>query len=385
MSAPTEVGGPLSGVRIVEMASLAPGPYAAMMLADMGADVLRVDRPVPMESNAGIVVNLLDRNRSSVAIDVKSQRGREALLRVIGQADGLIESYRPGVMERLGLGPEPCLEQNHRLVYGRVTGWGREGPLANAAGHDLNYLALTGALHSMGEAGAPPPVPLNLLGDFAGGGMLLGFGMVCALFEARSSGRGQVVDTAMVDGVSSLMTYIHGFRAGGNWSDERGTNILDGSAPYYRTYETKDQRYVAVAAVEKKFYRELIERLGLDLADLPPQNDRTRWPELTERLAEVFRSRTRSEWCELLEGTDACFAPVLDMGEAIEHPQNQAWGTFVDVEGVPQPAPAPRFGRTVPPKPKPARSAVDDSDEELLRWGFDTDDIGVLRSTGVVA
>lgn len=384
MTDSTEVGGPLAGLRIVEMASLAPGPHAAMMLADMGAEVLRVDRPVPMESNADIGVNLLDRNRSSVSVDVKSPRGRDALLRVIAGADGLIESYRPGVMERLGLGPEPCLELNPRLVYGRVTGWGRAGPLAHAAGHDLNYLALTGALYSIGDAGVPPPVPLNLLGDFAGGGMLLAFGMVCALFEARESRRGQVVDAAMIDGVSSLMTYIHGFRAGGNWSDQRGTNILDGSAPFYRTYETKDDRYVAVAAVEGKFYQELIERIGLDLADLPAQDDRGRWPELSEILAEVFRSRTRSEWCELLEGTDACFAPVLDLGEAVEHPQNQAWGTFVEVDGVSQPAPAPRFGRTIPAVPTPARSAVDDPEEELRRWGFDAEDIGVLRSSGVV-
>lgn len=375
--------GPLQGIRIIEMASLAPGPHAAMMLADLGADVLRVDRPEPMESNANITVNLLNRSRTSIALDVKTHDGLAALKRLIANADGLIESYRPGVMERLGLGPDECLTLNPALVYGRVTGWGQEGPLAQAAGHDLNYIALTGALHSLGDSDRPPTVPLNLLGDFAGGGMLLAFGIVCALLEAKGSGKGQVVDAAMADGVSSLMTYIHGFRASDMWNDERGTNVLDGSAPYYAVYRTSDDRYVSVAAAEGKFFHELLTRIGLDPAELPHQHDRAGWPELRRRLTEVFASRTQAEWTALLEGTDSCFAPVLSIPEAIEHPHNRARGAFIDIDGTAQPAPSPRFSRT-PAQASAGQVLVDDPDGSLAAWGLTADDVTDLRERGAV-
>ncbi len=375
--------GPLHGIRIIEMASLAPGPHAAMMLADLGADVLRIDRPEPMESNANISVNLLNRSRDSIALDIKTDGGRAALSRLIGRADGLIESYRPGVMERLGFGPDDCLALNPALVYGRVTGWGQDGPLALAAGHDLNYLALTGALHTLGDPDRPPPVPLNLLGDFAGGGMLLAFGIVCALLEARGSGQGQVVDAAMTDGVSSLMTYIHGFRASGLWSDRRGDNVLDGAAPYYGVYETSDGKYVSVAAAEGKFYAELITRMGLDEAGLPAQHDRARWPELRQRMEAAFRTRTRDEWTELLEGTDACFAPVLSLPEAVEHPHNRARHAFIELDGATAPAPSPRFSRT-PAQATPGKVLLDDPDGTLAAWGLDDQDIAGLRERGAV-
>ncbi len=375
--------GPLHGVRIIEMASLAPGPHAAMMLADMGAEVLRIDRPEPLESNANIVFNTLNRSRDSLVIDVKTDAGLAALLRLITEADGLIESYRPGVMERLGVGPEVCLELNPRPVYGRVTGWGQDGPLADAAGHDLNYIALTGALHSMGAADGPPPVPLNLLGDFAGGGMLLAFGIVCALFEAKSSGQGQVIDAAMAEGASALMTYVHGFRASGMWNDERGSNLLDGSAPFYGVYATSDGRYVTVAAAEGKFYRELVARLGFVDEELPDQHDRARWPEVRKRFENVFASKSQAEWIDLLEGTDSCFAPVLSIPEAAAHPHNVARQAFVEVDGVVQPAPAPRFSRT-PSQALPGRVLVDDTDGSLSAWGLTQVEISQLRDNGAV-
>lgn len=375
------MAGPLAGIRIIEMASLAPGPYAAMLLADLGADVLRVDRPEPLEANVGISVNLLNRNRTSIALDVKSTQGHALLKRLIGNADALIESFRPGVMERLRLGPQECLAANPKLVYGRVTGWGQTGPLAHAAGHDLNYIALTGALHSIGNKGEPPAVPLNLPGDFAGGGMLLALGIVCALLEARSSGKGQVVDAAMIDGASSLMTYIHGFRASNLWSDTRGENVLDGAAPYYGVYETSDGLYVSVAAAERKFYTELLRLMGLADEVLPRQQDRAQWPLLKQRFAQVFRSKTRAQWCSIMEGSDACFAPVLNLPEAIQHPHNQARDAFVEVDGVAQPAPAPRFSRTPAAMPAAARTVADDVNMELTRWGLGADDIAGLRAS----
>ncbi len=379
-----ESRGPLSGFKVVEMAGLAPGPFCAMMLADMGAEVLRVARPgAPDPTEARHY--LVNRSRHSVALDLKSARGLETLRRLLAGADAFIEGFRPGVMERLGLGPEACLELNPRLVYGRMTGWGQDGPLAQAAGHDINYIALAGVLHSIGRKNEPPAVPLNLVGDFGGGGLYLAFGIVCALLEATRSGRGQVVDAAMVDGAASLMTYMHGLRAAHEWSDVRGENVVDGGAPWYHVYETLDGKYVSIAAFEPQFYAELIRLTGLDKAgDLPPQHDRSRWPQLEERFARVFRGKTRAQWCEILEGSDACFAPVLDMAEAVAHPHNQSRHTFIEVEGVLQPAPAPRFSRTPPAKPRPPQPRGTDDAAALASWGFSGSEVQELQRGGVL-
>ena len=345
--------GPLDGIKVVEMAGLAPGPYAAMLLADLGADVLRIDRPTPLEANVGLSANILNRNRMTLPIDVKSAEGKSTLIELISKADALIEGYRPGVMEKLGLGPDECFAKNPKLVYGRITGWGQDGPLAQAAGHDLNYLAITGALHSMGTKESIPPIPLNLLGDFAGGGMLLALGILAGVIEAKTSGKGQVVDASMVDGVSSIMTYIHSLRASNLWSDERGENVLDGSAPYYGVYETLDGKFITVAAAEQKFYAELILLMGLESSDLPKQNDRQHWPALRVQFEQIFKSKTQTQWIEIMQGTDSCFAPVLSIPEALEHPHNTARGTYIEVDGVPQPAPVPRFSRSHPKSPTP--------------------------------
>jgi len=376
--------GPLHGVKVVEMAGLAPGPFCAMMLADMGAEVLRVDRPESALGARDPRFFLLNRNRRSLAIDLKKAEGLAAMRRLIAQADVLIEGFRPGVMERLGLGPEPCLAANPRLVYGRITGWGQEGPLAAAAGHDINYIALTGALHSIGRAGEPPAVPLNLLGDFAGGGLYLAFGIVCALLEAMHSGQGQVVDAAIVDGTASLMAAIHGQRAAGTWSDSRGQNVLDGSSPWYNVYETKDGAYVTIGSVEAKFYAELLRLTGLAAENLPPQHDQARWQQLRDRLAAVFRGKTRAQWCEIMEGSDVCFAPVLTISEAIAHPHNQARGTFVEVAGVVQPAPAPRFSRSRPDAPRPP-AAPGNAAAVLADWGFSAEELRALRESAALA
>lgn len=379
--------GPLEGVRVVELAGIGPGPFCAMVLADMGAEVLRVDRPDRVRPGRPErpPLDLLGRGRRSAAIDLKHPEGAAALLRLVERADVLVEGFRPGVMERLGLGPDVCLERNPRLVYGRMTGWGQEGPLAHAAGHDINYIALAGALHAIGRRGEPPVPPLNLVGDFGGGGLLLAFGIVCALYERERSGRGQVVDAAMVDGAALLMTMFFGMRAAGFWSDERGTNLLDTGAHFYEVYETADGRYVALGPIEPQFYRELLEKLGL--ADDPAfaaQMDRSRWPELKERLAAIFRTRTREEWCALLEGTDACFAPVLSLEEAPRHPHNVARGTFVEFEGVVQPAPAPRFGRTRPELRRPPAHPGEHTEEALRDWGFAPEEIEKLRAAGAI-
>lgn len=376
--------GPLAGIKVIEMAGLAPGPFGAMMLADMGAEVLRIDRPDAPEAKPGAKPNLVNRNRRAITLDVKSKDGLATLRRLIASADALIEGFRPGVMERLGLGPNDCLAANPRLVYGRVTGWGQDGPLAQAAGHDVNYIALAGALHTVGTKD-DIAIPLNLVGDFAGGGMYLAFGIVCALFEAAKSGMGQVVDTAMVDGAASLMTYIHSMRAAGKWSDTRGENVLDGGAHFYSVYKTSDDRYVSVASAEPKFYAELLRLTGLcQDKDLPAQLDRTKWPILRQRLAGIFASKTRDEWCVLMEGSDVCFAPVLTLQEAIDHPHNRARNTFIEVDGVVQPAPAPRFSRTVPQQPQAPRASGIDLEGALGRWGFGADEIAALQESGAV-
>jgi alpha-methylacyl-CoA racemase len=377
--------GPLEGVRIVEVAGIGPGPFAAMMLADMGAEVLRIERRVPAAADAGIIDGILRRNRSGVAVlDLKAEAGLEALLRIVESADGLLEGFRPGVAERLGFGPEVCLARNPRLVYGRITGWGQEGPLARSAGHDIDYIALSGVLHSIGRPGVPPVPPINLVADFGGGGMLLAYGMVCALLEASRSGRGQVVDAAMVDGCASLMAMTLMLQHLGMWSDQRGTNLLDGGAPFYDVYETADGGFLAVGAIEPQFYAELLRRCGLDAAELPAQHDRASWPQMKERFTALFRTRTRAEWCELLEGTDACVSPVLSLDEARHHPHNVHRGTFVEAFGVPQPAPAPRFSRT----PGALRTGPLRPDENgvsvLERWGLDGDEVARLRAQGVM-
>ncbi|MFH1604799.1 MAG: CaiB/BaiF CoA-transferase family protein [Pseudomonadota bacterium] len=381
--------GPLAGVRVVEFGGIGPGPMCAMLLADLGADVIRIDRAVP--SGLGIPrpdrFNLLNRSRPSVIIDIKRKEGVEAVLKLVERADALIEGFRPGTMERLGLGPDACLARNPRLAYGRMTGWGQEGPLALAAGHDINYIALTGVLHSIGRKGEPPGLPLNLIGDFGGGALYLALGIVSAVLEARASGKGQVVDAAMVDGAASLMTTFYGMHAFGQYNSERGTNVTDGGAYYWDTYQCADGAYVSIAPIEPKFRSELLHILGLDQpgsdAAVPPfaelSNEAAR-----EALRSLFKTRTRTEWCALLEGTDACFAPVLSLAEAPQHPHNRARGTFVEVDGIVQPAPAPRFSRTPTGLPTPPESAGQSTLRALADWGFDAEEIERLGGAGVL-
>ena len=378
--------GPLAGIKVVEIAGIGPGPFCAMMLADMGAEVLRVDRTA--KADIGVAgdprKSLLNRGRRSVAVDLKNAAGIGAVKRLVAGADALIEGFRPGVMERLGLGPDECLAANPKLVYGRMTGWGQDGPIAHAAGHDINYIALSGVLHAIGRHGGPPVPPLNLVGDFGGGGMYLAFGVVCALLEAGRSGRGQVVDSSMVDGSASLSTAIFGLRAMGIWSEERGDNILDSGAPWYDVYEAKDGKYVAIGSLERRFYGELMRLTGLAADNPPKQWDRTQWPELRARLATVFKAKTRDEWCAIMEGSDVCFAPVLSYTEALQHPHNRARGTFVEVDGIEQPAPAPRFSRTPPAIQRPPARPGEHTDEALADWGFSAADIAQLRQAGAL-
>jgi alpha-methylacyl-CoA racemase len=374
--------GPLQGVKVIEMAGIGPGPFTAMMLADMGAEVVRVDRTQARAANPQL--DVLNRGRPSIGVDLKHPDGVETVLRLAESADALIEGFRPGVMERLGLGPDECLTRNRRLVYGRMTGWGQDGPMAQAAGHDINYIALAGALNNFARKGERPVPPLNMVGDFGGGGMLLAFGMVCGLLEARSSGQGQVVDAAMVDGAAVLMTMIYSFIPMGLWQDEPGTNLLDTGAHFYDVYETADDKLIAIGAIETQFYAELLQRTGLDAEELPFQLDRTQWPAMKDRFVALFRTKTRDEWCELLEGTDACFAPVLSMSEAHEHPHNRARATFVDNFGILQPAPAPRFSRTAPAIGRPPPMPGADTDEVLTGWGFTEDEVKKLRDAGAV-
>lgn len=348
------MSGPLSGVRIIELAGIGPGPFCGMMLADQGAEVIHVHRPGrPPDPR-----DPLARSRQLVEADLKSEDGVARVRSLVADADGLIEGFRPGVTERLGLGPDDLLKVNPRLVYGRMTGWGQDGPMAQAAGHDINYIALAGALHAFGRAGEKPTPPINMVGDFGGGGMLLAFGMVSAILEARQSGKGQVVDCAMVDGAASLMSMIWGFLAMGRWKDERGVNLLDTGAHFYDTYETADGRHVAIGSIEPQFYAELRSRAGLDNDKrFDAQMDPSAWPDLKAALAEVFRARTLAEWNDLMEGSDVCYAPVLSMTEAPSHPHIAARKTFIEVDGVTQPAPAPRYSRTRNADPRPPRPA----------------------------
>lgn len=378
--------GPLAGFKIVEMGGIGPGPMCALLLADMGADVIRIDRMA--DTGLGVHTdpkfNLLMRGRRSVAVDSKSPEGRDLILSLIKQADGLIEGFRPGVMERLGLGPDAVFEANPKIAFGRMTGWGQDGPMAPAAGHDLNYIALSGALHAMGRKGSMPTPPLNLVGDFGGGALYLAMGMLAAMLEAGKSGKGQVVDVSMVDGAASLMTTFFGLKAAGRWSDERGTNILDSGAHFYDVYETKDGKYVSIGSIETKFYAELLRLTGLEGEDLPAQMDESAWPKLRERFAEVFIAKTRDEWCDIMEGTDVCFAPVLSMDEAAKHPHNIARETFVDIDGVVQPAPAPKFSRTKSEIQGAPCSPGQHTDEALGSWGVSEDTISSLKEANVI-
>lgn len=378
--------GPLAGIKIVELAGIGPGPMCAMLLADLGATVLRIERP----GGSGLGVerprqyDFLLRGRYSIEVDLKAAAGKALALDLVAKADALIEGFRPGVTERLGLGPQDCLARNPRLVYGRVTGWGQDGALAQAAGHDINYIALVGALHAFGQRGGPPTPPLNLLGDFAGGALYLAFGLVCGILEARQSGRGQIVDAAMIDGVASLMTSFHGAVAAGQAIHQRGVNHLDGGAHFYNTYQCADGRWIAVAPIEGKFYAELLRRLDLDPATMPSQMDREHWPQAQALLAARFKTRTRDEWCALLEGTDACFAPVLTTDEAPHHPHNARRGTYVEVGGIVQPAPAPRFSRTRPELPIPPQPIGPDETEAALAPWLDPAEIAALKTAGTL-
>ncbi len=378
--------GPLAGFKIVEMGGIGPGPMCALLLSDMGADVIRIDRM--QETGLGVHTepkfNLLMRGRRSVAIDSKSKEGQELILSLIEQADGLIEGFRPGVMERLGLGPDVVFARNPKITYGRMTGWGQDGPMAPAAGHDLNYIALSGALHAMGRKGSMPTPPLNLVGDFGGGALYLAMGMLAAMLEAGKSGKGQVVDVSMVDGAASLMSTFFGLKAAGRWSNERGTNILDSGAHFYDVYETSDGKYVSIGSIETKFYNELLRLTGLEGEDLPPQMDVASWPKLRARFAEVFIQKTRDEWCEIMEGTDVCFAPVLSMDEAPEHPHNIARGTFTEIDGVVQPAPAPKFSRTKSEIQGPPCYPGQHTEEALQSWGVQSDKIADLKKASVI-
>ena len=380
--------GPLAGYRIVEIAGIGPGPFAAMMLADMGAEVIRIERtqavrgPAPNEPHYDVLL----RGRRNIAIDLKNPKGLETLLTLIQHADAIIEGFRPGVMERLGVGPEVCLQRNPKLVFGRMTGWGQHGPLSGASGHDINYIALAGALAHFARVGEAPMPPLNMVGDFGGGGMFLAFGLVCALLEAQKSGKGQIVDAAMVDGVAILMSMFWAFRQIGHFNEnEPGTNLLDTGAHFYDVYKCLDGKYVSIGSIEPQFYSVLLEKTGLsnDQA-FAKQMDSTRWPSLKVRLAEVMLTKTSHDWCALMEGTDVCFAPVLTMSQAAQHPHNVERKTFINIAGVTQPAPAPRFSRTPSALPTPPAHPGQHSREILRDWGFGESDIESLLISGAV-
>ena len=373
------MAGPLQGIRVIELAGIGPGPFAGMMLADHGAEVIRVDRP-------GARIDARDpllRGRRLIGVDLKSAEGRALVLDLVKGADALFEGFRPGVTERLGLGPADCHAVNPALVYGRMTGWGQFGPYANAAGHDINYIALAGALHAYGRAGDKPTPPINMVGDFGGGGMMLAFGMVSALLHAKTTGQGQVIDCAMTDGAAALMAMIWGFRANGIWQDERGVNLLDTGAHMYDTYACADGKFISIGSLEPQFYALLLEKTGLkDDPDFAAQMDAKRWPQLKDRLTTLFATKTRDEWCEIMEMTDICFAPVLSMAEAPHHPHNAARQTFVEADGVMQPAPAPRYSATVTDAPRMTKAA--DTDAILADLGYDAGRIGALKAAGTV-
>ena len=376
--------GPLAGLRVVELQGIGPGPFCGMMLADMGAEIIRVDRSAAVGSGAR-TADVLARGRKSIAVDLKNPQGVETVLKLVETADVLLEGFRPGVTERLGLGPDVCLERNPKLVYGRMTGWGQTGTMAHAAGHDINYISLSGVLHAIGEPGSRPTPPLNLVGDFGGGGMLLAFGIVAALYERGVSGKGQVIDAAMTDGSALLMNSIFGLMGQGVWNQNRGSNLLDGGAHFYGTYETKDGRFVSIGSIEPQFYALLLEKTGLDQdPDLAKQMSRDDWPKLREKLAAVLATKTRDEWDEIMLGTDICYAPILNFDEAVAHPHNQARNTFVASADIVQAAPAPRFSRTEPELPEPPVAPGEHSEEVLASIGLDAAAIAELKSSGAV-
>jgi len=374
--------GPLAGIRVIEMAGIGPGPFCAMMLSDLGAEVIRLDRL--SLKGTGERANVLSRGRRSLAVDLKTPQGVEIALEMIDRADALIEGFRPGVMERLGIGPEVCCERNPGLVYGRMTGWGQTGPLAKAAGHDINYISIGGALGAMGHADRPPAPPLNLIGDFGGGAMYLLCGLLAALIERGNSGRGQVVDAAMTDGTASLLSPFYGLMAMGLWTTERHSNRLDGGAPFYGSYECADGKYISIGSLEPQFYALLLEKAGIDDPQFKRQYDQQNWPEMREKVAAVFRAKTRDQWCGLMEGTDVCFAPVLDLAEAPAHPHNRARDTFVEFDGVLQPAPAPRFSRTKGGIQSSAAKVGEHSEQVLADWGFASERIRQLKQSGAI-
>ncbi len=383
---PPPAAGPLAGLRVVELASIGPGPMCCMLLADLGADVVRVDRLQP--SGLGLAMDrrfdVNARGRRSVALDLKAAAGRDAVLRLVETADVLVEGFRPGVTESLGLGPVDCHARNKRLVYGRMTGFGQTGPLAQAAGHDLNYIALTGALHAIGAAGGAPVPPLNLVGDYGGGALYLAFGIMAALFERQHSGQGQVVDAAMVDGAASLSSVFFGLQAAGNWQDQRGSNLLDGGAPFYGTYATADNRYISLGPLEPKFFATLAKALGLDERFVKGQYKRELWPEMHQVISQIVQSQTRAHWCALLEGSDACFAPVLNFDEAAQHPHALARKAYVSIDGVVQPGPAPRFDRTPAAHPRRAPALGEHSVAVMQEAGYSPAEIDTLRAQGVL-
>jgi alpha-methylacyl-CoA racemase len=387
MAVERPMAGPLAGIRVIELGGVGPGPFACMLLADLGADVIRVDRP-PAGYDGGAPVgerfNLLQRGRRSIALDLKKQASAEVVLRLVRDADVLVEGFRPGVAERLGLGPAECLDVNPRLIYGRMTGWGQAGPLADEPGHDINYISLSGILSAVGRAGEPPAIPLNIGGDFGGGSLYLVMGVLAAIVERQRSGLGQVVDAAMIDGSASLTTLFHGLIASGYWGDERGVNRLDSGAPWYNVYETSDGLWVSIGANETRFWRNALELLGLSADELPDQHDRSRWPEVRDLVAERFRHRTRDEWAALAEGRQACISPVLSFGEAPRHPHARARGTFADVDGIVQPAPAPRFSRTPGAIRNPPRVTGADTEEVLREHGFSPEEITHFGTAGVI-
>ena len=379
--------GPLQGVKIVELAGIGPGPFAGMLLSDMGADIVRVDRAQQVNPGVFDKPNLepMYRGRRSIGVDLKNPEGVELVLRLVERADALVEGYRPGVTERLGLGPDVCLARNPKLVYGRMTGWGQDGPMAQAAGHDINYIALAGALAHFGRAGSKPTPPINLVGDFGGGGMFMAFGVVCGILEAQRSGQGQVLDVAMIDGSAVLMSMMWGLKQIGFWDEAMGANVLDTGAPFYDTYETADGKFVSLGSLEPQFYAELIQRLGLEGENLPAQMDRSGWDALRERFTALFKTKTRDEWNAILAGSDACYAPVLTMSEAANNEHIKARHTIIERDGVPQPAPAPRFSRTAPEVQRSAPWPGQHTDEALDDWGVEAGEVAKLRETGAIA
>lgn len=374
--------GPLTGIRVVEMAGIGPGPFTAMMLSDLGAEVIRVDRL--SHKGTGHRANVLNRGRKSIAVDLKNPRGVETTLRLIEQADVVLEGFRPGVMERLGLGPEECLSVNPRLIFGRMTGWGQTGPLSQAAGHDINYISIAGALGAMGYADRPPAPPLNLVGDFGGGAMYLLTGILAALVERATSGQGQIIDAAMTDGTASLLSPFFGLMAMNMWTTDRFSNRLDGGAFYYGSYECSDGKYISIGSLEPQFYALLLEKAEITDPEFQEQLDEAAWPAKREKLNQLFKTRTRQQWCDIMEGTDVCFAPVLDLNEAPTHPHNIDRKTFVELEGVVQPAPAPRFSRTQGEIQGPAAMAGEHTREVLSAWNFTDQEIGELQASGAI-